>query len=196
MPPMMPMPRNTRIGCDCARPNPPIEEPGAEEQRGGGGGGARAAALDPGAAERGAQAEEHERGGERRVGRAEPPGRIRKELLNRPVERAPRVDRADADVDEDGSDRDAPAMLRHSAISCRECAARATRTRSRAAAVYCAVEAQGAEADRCRTAGASGRAPCATRPSIAAVSSIVRRTSSSRTASSSARDAGRRPAIG
>src|SRR4029453_13470926 len=75
--------------------------------------GARTAALGPGAAEGGAQAEEDEGGGEGRVGRTEPPGGIGEELLDRAVERAPRVDRADADVDEDGPDGNAPAMLRH-----------------------------------------------------------------------------------
>ena len=88
-----------------ARPMPPMSQAGAEEQRGGGRGGARAAPLDPRSAERGAQSEQHQRRRERRVGRTEPPGIGRKQRLDRPVEGAPRVHRADADVHRDGADR-------------------------------------------------------------------------------------------
>ena len=78
-----------------------------------GGGDARAAAFHPRPAEGRAQPKQRQRGGERGVRRAEPPGGIRKERLDRTVERAPRVDRADAHVHEHGADWNDPAMLLH-----------------------------------------------------------------------------------
>src|SRR5439155_22835061 len=70
----------------------------------------RAASLDPGAAEGGAQSEQHERRGERRVGRTEPPGLVGEKRLNRPIERAPGVHGPDADMNRHGADWNAPAI--------------------------------------------------------------------------------------
>ena len=94
------------------QPDAADQQPGAEEERRGGGGHARAAPLDPRPAERGAQAEQRQRRGERGVGRAEPPRRVGEERLDRPVEGAPRVHRSDAHVHEHGAHRNDPAILR------------------------------------------------------------------------------------
>jgi hypothetical protein len=89
------------------------DEPHAEEQRGARGRHRGTATLDPWSAERRAQAEQDKCGRECRIGRTEPPGLVGKQRLDRPVERAPGVDRSDADVNRNGSDRDAPAIGRH-----------------------------------------------------------------------------------
>ena len=75
----------------------------------------RTAPFDPRSGERGAETEQRERGGERDVGRAEPPWRIGKQRLDGSVERAPRVDRSDADVNENGADGNPPAARLHDA---------------------------------------------------------------------------------
>ena len=72
MPPMMPMPRNTRTDCAAARPTPPIRRP-VPKNSAAAVAATRGRALDPRPAERGAQSEQRERGGEGRVRRAEPP---------------------------------------------------------------------------------------------------------------------------
>ena len=96
-----------------------MRQPGAadqqttpEEQRGRGRRRPRAATFDPRTTERRTQAEQRQRGRKCRVGRAEPPGLIRKQLLDRAIERAPRVNRADADMDQDCTDRYTPAVWR------------------------------------------------------------------------------------
>jgi len=58
----------------ASQAEPADKKPCPEEQRRRRGRGARTAAFDPGAAERGAEAEQHEGGRERRVRWAEPPG--------------------------------------------------------------------------------------------------------------------------
>src|SRR6185503_10196896 len=68
---------------------PTDEETSAEEQRSSRRGDAWTTALDPRTAEGGTQPEKDERSRERRVRRAEPPRRIREELLDGAVERAP-----------------------------------------------------------------------------------------------------------
>src|SRR5439155_26669925 len=77
--------------------------------------------FDPRSAERRAESEQHQRRRERRVRRAEPPRRVRYQRLNRPIERAPRVHRPDANVNENRADGNEPtirALGRHEPLPC------------------------------------------------------------------------------
>src|SRR4029078_7535088 len=69
-----------------------------------------AAAFHPRSTERRAQAEKHKGCRECRVGRTEPPGLIRKESQNWPVQRAPCIDRTNTDVNSDGANGNPPSI--------------------------------------------------------------------------------------